>query len=328
MTRTVSVLAVVDNTRVDTRARDEHIRHVEKQLEQERRKKELIGQVRDIVNKYYDKEIKQSAPEKEVLAVSAKSWFNKITIKKDCFHHYDFPEELIKGADGKIIKELITISGGNFTDENPRFRQTYLSPYEPSWRERWSESGNIFAQISYSIINDAYVVLQALTNGYFGTVKRTNELTGGGAYANLDGSTNYSPIDNLVGTIATFIPVAPKVGKGAITPLITSEKGFLFGGMKIKLPVDMPVQRFGAIHSAGVDYWGLEIGSSKFIGRVPYAIKSTWNPLQKYSTGVIPKGTLVEIGITGPQYPLYHTGGGIQVIVGSKNVTGIVTIVK
>jgi hypothetical protein len=200
--------------------------------------------------------------------------------------------------------------------------------YEPSWSEKWSESNNIFSNVSYTLVNDAYVVLQVLTDGFFGNIRRTNELTGGRAYANLDGSMNYSPIDNLIGTIASFIPVAPKASKGVITPLITSGKGFLFGGIKMKLPIDIPVQRFGEIHFTNVDYWGLKLGSSKLIGRVPYAIKTTWNSLNKYSTGVIPKGTVIEIGITGPQYPLYHTGGGIQTIVSSKEVIGITTIVK
>jgi hypothetical protein len=56
MTRTVSVLAVADNTRVDTRARDEHIRYVEKQLEFERRKKEVTNKLYNITKEYFRNE--------------------------------------------------------------------------------------------------------------------------------------------------------------------------------------------------------------------------------------------------------------------------------
>lgn len=69
------------------------------------------------------------------------------------------------------------------------------------------------------------------------------------------------------------------------------------------------------------------MGSSKVVGRVPYAIKTEWNPLTQYSTGYIPKGTSIEFGIVGPQYPLYHTGGGVQILVESNTVRSIQTII-
>jgi hypothetical protein len=128
----ISALAIADNTRVDTRQRDVKIRVAENAIEADRTKKELVAKVKNIVNKYYDNEIKQF-PEQEVLLVSQKLHFNREIITKDNFYHYDFPKKLMEGTEGKIIKELITISGGNFTDEDPRFRQTYLSQYEPSW---------------------------------------------------------------------------------------------------------------------------------------------------------------------------------------------------
>jgi hypothetical protein len=197
-------VCVADNTRVDIRQRDVKIREIENAMEKERKKNELVGKVKNIVNKYYDDEIKQF-PDQKVLLVSSKLRFNREIITKDRFYHYDFPEKLMSGVDGEIIKELIRISGGNFTDENPYHRQTYLSPYEPSFTEKWSESENILAKGLYTLANDAYVVLQVFTNGYFDVIKRTNELTGGRAYANLDGSTNYSPIDNLVNILPQVI---------------------------------------------------------------------------------------------------------------------------
>jgi hypothetical protein len=320
-------ICVADNTRMDTRQRDVKIRARENAMEMDRKKKELVAKVKDIVNKYYDNEIKQF-PEQEVLLVSGKLRFNRETITKDRFYHYDFPPELMSGTDGEIIKKLITISGGNFTDEDPYNRHYYLRQYETYWNERWGEFDNILGKISYSIANDVYVVLQVLTDGYFGTVRRTNELTGGIAYRNINGSTNYSPIDNLISSIALCIPVYPKVlPSGAVALLVTSSKGFLFGGIKTKLPFDIPVQRFGDIHLYKIDHWGLKMGSSKIVRRVPYAIKTGWNSLTQYSTGYIPKGTSIEFGIVGPQYPLYHTGGGIQILVESNAVRSIQTVI-
>jgi hypothetical protein len=220
----VCAIAVADNTRVDTRQRDMKIREAENAMEMERNKKELIGKVKGIVNKYYDNEIKQF-PDKEALLVSEKSWFNRAIITKNCFYHYDFPAKLMTGVDGETIKELITISGGNFTDEDPRFRQTYLSQYEPSALENWGESENLLAKVSYTMANDIYVILQVfscdLLNKIWDRGKRINELTGRQAYVNLDGSMNYSPIDNLVDILPLVISygtssVAKELPKGLL----------------------------------------------------------------------------------------------------------------
>jgi hypothetical protein len=201
---------VADNTRMDTRQRDAQIHAFNSAMEMDRKKKALVTKVKDIVNKYYDNQIKQF-PDRETLLIFSKLRFNRETITKDRFYHYDFPQELMSGVDGEIIKELITVSGGNFTDENPDYK-TYLSSYEPSWSEKWSESDNILMKTSYSIFNDVYVVLQVFTDEYFGTVKRTNELTGGRAYRNMDGSTNYSPIDNLI----DILPLVISTGTSSI----------------------------------------------------------------------------------------------------------------
>jgi hypothetical protein len=197
-------VCVSDNARVDTRQRDVKIRAAENAIEMDRKKKSLVAKVKDIVNKYYDNQIKQF-PDRETLLMISKLRFNKETITKDRFYHYDFPQELMSGTDGEIIKELITISGGSFTDENPYHRQAYFSTYEPSFWEEWSESENMLTKFSYTLANDVYVILQVFTDGYFGIIERTNELTGGKAFRNINGSTNYSPIDNLIDIAPLFI---------------------------------------------------------------------------------------------------------------------------
>jgi hypothetical protein len=71
-----------------------------------------------------------------------------------------------------------------------------------SFFEKWSSSNNIFASLSYNILNDAYVSLQPLTFGLVG--ETTNEFTGGIAHTNLDGTTNYKGIDSATRT-ATLV---------------------------------------------------------------------------------------------------------------------------
>ncbi|GHV52104.1 hypothetical protein FACS1894181_14910 [Bacteroidia bacterium] len=292
--------------------------------------KEVIDKVKDVVNKYYDTKIKQASPEQKSFMEIAKFQFNNKIKAEYKFSHYDFPKELLEGEKSSLIKEFITINGGNPSGDNPYDKQAYFKRYEPSPLERWSESGNIFAKISYSLSNNAYVLLQVFSCGLMDKVwdrgERINELTGGKARVNLDGSTNYSPVENLVETIAILIPVGSKSLNGEIVPLVTSSKGYLFGSIKIKAPINIPAQRFGYL--SGVKPWGLPTGPSKLGGRTIYAIKPEWNPLTQYSRGVIPKGTNIEIGIIGPQYPLYHTGGAIQFMVNSDEVIVISTVIK
>jgi hypothetical protein len=96
-------ICVADNIRVDTRQKDIKIRAVENAMEMDRKKKELIAKVKDIVNKYYDNKIKQF-PDQETLLVFDKLQFNRETIIKDRFHHYDFSPKLMSGTDGETIK--------------------------------------------------------------------------------------------------------------------------------------------------------------------------------------------------------------------------------
>lgn len=67
------------------------------------------------------------------------------------------------------------------------------------------------------------------------------------------------------------------------------------------------------------DFWGLKIGTNKFVNRTFVAIKKEWNPLTQYTTGVIPKGTMVRMGIVGPQ-GLKYPGGAAQFIIESSKV--------
>lgn len=106
-------------------------------------------------------------------------------------------------------------------------------------------------------------------------------------------------------------------------PLVTTE-GFLFKGITIKAPFDIPVQRFGNIPVGEIRPWGLKVGTSEFINRVFVAIKPEWNPLTIYNTGIIPKGTLIKIGIIGPQ-GFKFPGGLLQFNVNNSDVINIET---
>ncbi len=102
--------------------------------------------------------------------------------------------------------------------------------------------------------------------------------------------------------------------------LVTDKEGFLFGGITIKSPFSIGVQRFGNINLNRPDYWGLRIGESAFANRTFAAIKTEWNPLSVYTSGVIPKGTRMKVGIIGPQSGGFYLGGSLQFIVDSKSV--------
>ncbi len=105
---------------------------------------------------------------------------------------------------------------------------------------------------------------------------------------------------------------------------ITTSDGFLFKGFTVKAPFNIPVQRFGDLHlhSTRGDFWGLRIGTNKFINRTFAAILPSWNPLTNYNSGVIPKGTKMKFGIIGPQ-GLKFPGGSLQFIVHSEEVKNV-----
>jgi hypothetical protein len=71
--------------------------------------------------------------------------------------------------------------------------------------------------------------------------------------------------------------------------------------------------------NGAVDFWGLRLGSNKFVNRTFAAIKPEWNPLTLYTKGVIPRGTKIQFGIIGPQGWKYPEGS-LQFITRSKNI--------
>ena len=121
-----------------------------------------------------------------------------------------------------------------------------------------------------------------------------------------------------VGVIGKGLGYVGKYGRAALKGVTTAD-GFLFGGITMKAPVTIGVQRFGNMSLSRPDYWGAKIGTSQFANRTFAAIKPGWNPLTQYTTGVIPKGTSIKVGIIGPQ-GIKYPGGSMQVITNSKNV--------
>jgi hypothetical protein len=67
------------------------------------------------------------------------------------------------------------------------------------------------------------------------------------------------------------------------------------------------------------DFWGLRIGTNKFVNRTFAAIKPSWNPLTQYTKGVIPKGAPIKFGVIAPQGVKYP-GGSLQFIIDSRMV--------
>ena len=126
----------------------------------------------------------------------------------------------------------------------------------------------------------------------------------------------------VIGGLATAV-----VGTKGVTALkgvsvgtkITTREGFVFGGFNIKAPLNIPVQRFGAMKIDGTNHFSTLIGTNKSLNRTLNAIKPEFNTLDTYTKGVIPKGTDIKIGITGPQ-GLKYPGGNLQILVKPKDV--------
>lgn len=114
--------------------------------------------------------------------------------------------------------------------------------------------------------------------------------------------------------------IATSKAIGLAARAVTTSEGFLFGGINIRAPFNIPAQRFGQMSINKADYWGPQIGSSPFLARTVTAIKHEWNPLTQYTTGIIPKGTPMKVGIIGPQPGGFYTGGSLQFITNSKYV--------
>ncbi|TVZ27852.1 YD repeat-containing protein [Gillisia sp. Hel_I_86] len=129
------------------------------------------------------------------------------------------------------------------------------------------------------------------------------------------------------GTVIGEVLGAVAVTKGTTTALkglstlnkLTTAEGFLLGGVNIKAPFNIPVQRFGLMKVDGVNHFSPQIGSSKLLNRTFNAIKPEFNSLDLFTKGIIPKGTPIKFGIVGPQ-SLKYPGGNIQILANPKNV--------
>jgi RHS repeat-associated protein len=93
--------------------------------------------------------------------------------------------------------------------------QPVLSQKELSPAEKWSESDNFIAKLSYNMVNDLYVTSQGFNFGLYGN-NQENPLTGGRAFSNLDGTANYEPTNSLVSTIARIVPSYSSSALGTI----------------------------------------------------------------------------------------------------------------
>lgn len=80
------------------------------------------------------------------------------------------------------------------------------------------------------------------------------------------------------GTSSAFLSQTPRFS-------LTSSDGFLFGGITLRVPFNVPVQRFGNMSLFRSDFWSLRIGSSKFANRTFNAIKPEWNSLSQFTKG-------------------------------------------
>ncbi len=186
-----------------------------------------------------------------------------------------------------------------------------ISQYNATSADRWAE-GNFFQRAAYGLVNDFWITAQG-TNPF-----------GNGNVVNLRGQdvTHMDRSAEAALTLFSFVPI------GSTAKVATTADGFLFKGFTIKSPVNIPVQRFGNMSLNRPDFWGLRIGSNKFLNRTLAAIKPEWNSLTQITTGIIPKGTPIKFGVIGPQ-GIRYPGGSLQFITKSRSITNQATkIVK
>ena len=132
-------------------------------------------------------------------------------------------------------------------------------------------------------------------------------------------------VAGLYGLQGGTAEIATSKALGVIGKIATTSDGFLFGSINIKAPFNIPAQRFGNMSIGKSDFWGAKVGTSELINRTAVAIKPEWNSLTQYTTGIIPKGTSIQVGIVGPQAGGFYTGGSIQMITNSKSVVNQTT---
>ena len=74
----------------------------------------------------------------------------------------------------------------------------YISSKELSFVERWSNSDDFLAQVTYSMVNDVYICVRAFSCGALSKPEWENPITGA-CFGNLDGTPNYKQIDAVAG---------------------------------------------------------------------------------------------------------------------------------
>jgi hypothetical protein len=127
-------------------------------------------------------------------------------------------------------------------------------------------------------------------------------------------------VAGLYGLQGAAMEIGTSKALGVLAKVATTSDGFLFGGINMKAPFNIPSQRFGQMSIGKADFWGARIGSSEFANRTAAAIKTEWNPLTQYTSGVIPKGTPIKVGIIGSQGGGFYTGGSLQFVTKSSSV--------
>ena len=143
-----------------------------------------------------------------------------------------------------------------------------------NWREQWSNSDNFFKELSYNFFNDWYITSQMLTLGLTSGGFRENELTGGRAFTNIDGTTNYKAGVSIANTLSSIIPVSQTVkslgfvgpkGLGFIKPMNASVFSQTFKGTALSSA--KPAVR-GIINRSineGINYWNNFVPTGRIV---------------------------------------------------------------
>jgi RHS repeat-associated protein len=147
-----------------------------------------------------------------------------------------------------------------------------------SFMENWSSSNNFFANLSYNILNDAFVSIQPFTFGLIGG--KTNEFTGGIAYTNLDGTTNYKGIESFTNTVTWLVPAGE--AKLGLTPFKTMNASQFSHTFKGTLSTFSPATR-GTINKSmnnSMRFINNQIGSGNAVV-FPVSVGSYYKPNNK-----------------------------------------------
>ncbi|MDR0605079.1 MAG: hypothetical protein LBG80_12320 [Bacteroidales bacterium] len=141
MPQTVSVLAAVDNTRVDTRQRDARIHAVEQQMAFEQKKKEIKERLYKITQKYFNDAKARSFPNHELLEkIQISETLLLLAIEKDesPLSVYAFPSDLY-AKETQLIKEFVqirSITAKEFKPSDPGTIRRAPTEYEKWMMER------------------------------------------------------------------------------------------------------------------------------------------------------------------------------------------------